>query len=438
MTRTRAWLLIAILAACSTDHVNSPPTVTKLVGDQLDVLLVVDNTIQMQGEQDLFAQSLPSFVQALDAFPDGRPDLHVGVVTSTVGTGVTSAGACPAVAADDDGLMVNTPRVLTGCSGPTGRFITDVADGAGGRSVDYGGTLEQAVTCITVVGTTGCGIEQPLEAMKRALDGSRPENAGFLRPDAHLAVIFVGNQDDHSVANPAAWSLPDLDQLDWLYAYSCDQAISPDMPGVYTGCYERDDSYLAPTAGYVGFLSSIEDPGQLVVAAIAGDPSATSIEITETGQPTSSALGLAPSCSGMGSPPDAAWPGIRMATFASAFGDHAAAHTSCAPDYGPALADLAARIQRVMGPCLDGAIDATDRDASAPGVQLGCVATLAGAALPACAMRDAMTPDPSSPEPCVWYAADAACGAAPGLAVHVAGGTGAPVRVTCPLAADHR
>lgn len=437
MARTPAWLLIAILAGCSSEHTSPPPpaaTVTKVVGDQLDVLLVVNNTLQMQGQQDLLAQSLPSFVQALDAFPGGRPDLHLGVVTSTVGTGTTAAGNCPIDAPDDDGLMVNMPRVMTGCSGPTGRYITDHANSTGGRSVNYSGTLAQAMTCIADVGTSGCGIDQPLEAMTRAFDGSRPENAGFVRPDGHLAVIFVGDEDDHSVGDPSAWGLSDLDQLQWLYAYTCDQPISPDMPGTYTGCHERDDSYLRPTASYVSFLSTIQDPGQLVVATIAGDPAASSIQIAANPQPSSNMLGLAASCSTTGSTPGTAWPGIRMAAFATAFGDHAVVRTPCATDYGPAIADIAARIQRVMGPCLDGAIDTTDRDASTPGVQLGCTATANGATLPACAMTDATTPDPASPTPCVWYAADTTCGAAPGLAVHVVGGTGAPLRVTCPLA----
>jgi hypothetical protein len=32
--------------------------------------------------------------------------------------------------------------------------------------------------CLADVGDTGCGFEAPLEAMKRALDGSRPETPG--------------------------------------------------------------------------------------------------------------------------------------------------------------------------------------------------------------------------------------------------------------------
>lgn len=436
MVRIAGSLAIAWLVGtgCAGNHVNPPPTVTKVVSNQLDVLFVIENSLNTEDVQDLFAADFPSFVQALDAFPGGRPDLHVGVVTDTVGTGAASIGNCPAVAPDDDGLLVNAPRGTRnpGCQGPTDRYISDAASSPGSmsRTTNYPSTetLDQVVSCIADVSTTGCGIEQPLEGMKRALDGSRPENAGFLRPDAHLAVIFVGDEDDYSVADPAGWSLPHVSQLEWLYAYTCDQPFSTTAAGTYTNCHERDDSYLADTARYDQFLTSIEDPGQLVVATLDADPAATSIEM-------SNQLMMQASCTAtINGNMHPFTPGIRMAAFASAFGDHAVVHTPCASDYGPALADIAARIQRVMGPCLDSTIDTTDRDASMPGVQLGCTATEDGATLPACAMSDATTPDRSSPEPCVWYAADSTCTGS-GLAVRVAGGTGSPLRVTCPLAA---
>ena len=41
------------------------------------------------------------------------------------------------------------------------------------------------------VGASGCGFEQHLEAVHRAL-ADNPANAGFLRDDANLAVILVG------------------------------------------------------------------------------------------------------------------------------------------------------------------------------------------------------------------------------------------------------
>ena len=424
-------VLVAVMA-CSGGSTSKPPKVTtKLLTNQLDVLFVVDNSVNGPVAQELLDANFGNFVNALDAFPRGRPDLHIGVVTTTVGTGVASVGNCPQAAPDDDGLMVNTARVMTGCAGPSGQFIADLGNSDGTRTTNYApSTLQQVFGCIADVGSTGCGIEQPLEAMKRALDGTRPENAGFLRPDANLAVVFLADEDDVSVADPSAWSLSDLDQLQWLFTYTCDQPMSTTAPGTYTNCHERDNSFLAPTASYVDFLTSLVDPGQLIVATVGGDPATTTVQTANA-----PALGLAPSCTAtINGNAHPYWPGIRLATFASAFGDHAVSGTSCASDYSPALTNIAARIQQVMGPCLDRAIDPSDRDAANAGVQPACTTTQGGRMVPACAMLDATTPDPANPGPCVWYAPDASCSGGAGLAVHVLGGTGAPVRVTCPLA----
>jgi hypothetical protein len=62
--------------------------------------------------------------------------------------------------------------------------------------------LAQAFSQLASVGTNGCGIEQHLEATKRALDGN-PLNAGFVRDSAFLAVIVIADEDDCSLASSA-------------------------------------------------------------------------------------------------------------------------------------------------------------------------------------------------------------------------------------------
>ena len=60
--------------------------------------------------------------------------------------------------------------------------------------------------CIVPLGEAGCGFQRPLASIARALgaDGERPPaaNAGFLRPDAMLAIIVLGNEDDCSALLP--------------------------------------------------------------------------------------------------------------------------------------------------------------------------------------------------------------------------------------------
>src|SRR5512146_1926690 len=92
------------------------------VSADIDILFVIDNSASTTDKQTIFAQNFPKFVQALDAFPTGRPNLHIGVVTSTVDIGAQGfAPGCPSPAPNDNGLLQNTPRV-TGCSPPSGRF----------------------------------------------------------------------------------------------------------------------------------------------------------------------------------------------------------------------------------------------------------------------------------------------------------------------------
>src|SRR5580704_7769077 len=167
------------------------------VSADIDILFVIDNSASTADKQTVFAANFTNFVTALDSFPTGRPNLHIGVVDSTVdlgaGAAMLSPTGCPSPDTNDNGLLQHTARVM-GCTAPTGNWISDVA-GVGGsaapRITNYTGTLDQALACIAQVGATGCGFESQLEGMKRALDGSVASNTGFIRPGAYLAVIIL-------------------------------------------------------------------------------------------------------------------------------------------------------------------------------------------------------------------------------------------------------
>src|SRR5437016_5736621 len=72
------------------------------VSADIDILFVIDNSASTADKQALFAANFPNFVTALDTFPTGRPNLHIGVVSTTVGTGsdVDFGSNCPKVAAN--------------------------------------------------------------------------------------------------------------------------------------------------------------------------------------------------------------------------------------------------------------------------------------------------------------------------------------------------
>jgi hypothetical protein len=436
----RLFLVPLALVACNqVDPKTFPPpaTVTKrvLLGRNLDILFVIDNSASTSDKQLVFASNFPRFVDALDAFPGGRPDLHIGVVTTTVDIGVQGFGpGCPSPAPYDDGLLVNTPRVAAGCTGPSGRFLVDVAGSGGSRTTNYTGTLSDTLSCIAQVGSTGCGFEAPLDAMKRALDGSRPENAGFIRPDADLAVVILADEDDCSVADSTLFALgldeagPGDFRCQPLAAYDCSPPISTTLPGTYAGCTLRRNGYLHDPQDYAKFLATIKDPSQTVVGLVAGDPQST-IQTGQITTPFSQSLALLPSCQAtINGNPEIARPGNRLDDFRSAFGDRGVFETVCQADYSGALSAFGQSMNNMMSPCLDGGIATNDIDPANAGLQLSCSVTdrdasntVVGDPFPPCEMTDATTPSDLGAHPCYWLEASAAaCGTtATQIALHV-------------------
>ncbi len=403
------------------------------VSADIDVLFVIDNSASTSDKQTIFAQNFPRFVQALDAFPTGRPNLHLAVVDSTVDLATQGySPGCPSPDPGDNGVFQDTARV-SGCMPPNGRYISDIKSATGARTTNYAGTLDAALSCIAQVGDKGCGFEAELEAMKRSLDGSRVENSGFIRNGAYLAVIFLTDEDDASVKDPAVFSLPDASvgghndfRVQPLFAYKCDQPISPSAPGTYTNCVPRTDSYLQAPSYYSQFLTSIKDPAQIVVAAIAGPPPGV---MTNDSPPQTSTtsdievgplalngftqpLALLPSCSAtINGNPSVGRPAVRLADFIADFGDRGRFYTICQSDYSAALTDIGQTLFNAISPCLEGNVDPADADPNNPGTQLQCTVSdvltsdtsgQTTTLMPACQMQDATTPAPGGARPCWW------------------------------------
>jgi hypothetical protein len=317
----------------------SPPDADVAPASGVDILFVVDDSGSMAEEQATLLAGLSAFVAELAAKAGGElPSLHVGVVSTNLGAGGFPITNC---AGDGDGAVLqNAPRV-PGCSAPAGQFIVDAPDGAGGRIVNYAsGTLDQAIACIARLGTDGCGFEQPLEAMRRALDGSVAANAGFLREGALLVVILLGDEDDCSAANPALYDPAGPWPVTSFRCFEEGVVCSPDeptAPGPKLDCRSREDSlYTHSAQAYVDFLKSLKPPGHVVLVRIAGDLAPVSVGVDASGNPL-----LEASCSSAAG--DAA-PAIRMAQVTAAFGSDAIASTICAVDHTPALVPAAAKI----------------------------------------------------------------------------------------------
>jgi hypothetical protein len=417
---------LALLAGCPDRDVSKiDPGQSKVQGTYLpvstlrkiDILFVIDNSGSMGEEQASLSANFDNFINVLNSIEGGLPDIHLGVVSSNNGVGGFNIGQCGGDG--DDGKLQNTARGA--CQPPNGFYISDeiAADGVT-RNKNYSGTLQDTFTCIAKLGTDGCGFEQHLEGMKRGLDGHRPENAGFLRDDAYLAVIIIGDEDDCSASNPAVFD-PNDTSLTGTYGpltsfrctefgIECDQGLLTRSAGSYTGCKPRENSpYLHHPQDYVDFLKSLKsDPNLIIVAGITGNPDPVSVSLDSKSQPD-----LNPSCTSSSGEAD---PGIRLKYFLDQFPNRTTWESICNPDFSDALTVIGELLKRAIGnPCLEGDIDTRDLDANQPGTQLDCTVEDVqypntnmehSTTIPRCHMISDTMPDTSA-TPCWWAVMDA-------------------------------
>ena len=437
-------LSMMLLAACpSRDISKLDPEPAKEVYKEIpvtsnrniDILFVVDNSDSMREEQVNLANNFPRFIQVLDGIEGGRPSIHLGVVSSDMGIPPYGAESCSGNG--DDGLLQNTPRT-TGCNAPKNgaRFLEDIALTGGGRQTNYDGNLEDAFSCIAQLGTSGCGLEQHLASMKRALDGSVPANDGFVRDGAYLAIIIMGDEDDcsardNSVFNPSR----DLDNINsplgvfasyrcTEFGVTCDGLSSlPRAAGDYQSCQPRGDSYLYHPQYFVDFLRQRKvDPNLLIAAAIVGNPTPLGVFINDKGAPT-----LKNSCVSANGKAD---PGVRQKYFVDQFGTQGTFVSICQDNFDDALDQIAKLLTKVIGtPCLDDDVKPVDINPSEPGLQLECLVYdknsnptggTVETIIPRCHMVDANTPKTDN-LPCWWTNVDntKCMDSATGLTLHV-------------------
>ena len=187
----------------------------------VDVLFVIDNSNDMAEQISDLAARFPAFVRALleppDRDDDGEPDwlpvtdLHLGVVTTDMGTGGFTVPTCREPDFGDDGILRTQGNVaISGCMATYPTFLT-----ARPGVSDPDATAED-LRCVADMGTGGCGFEQPLDATLKAITrssspvrffrGTRGHadgaNGGFIRDDSLLAVVLLTSEEDCSVADP--------------------------------------------------------------------------------------------------------------------------------------------------------------------------------------------------------------------------------------------
>lgn len=334
------------------------------INRNLDILFVIDNSGSMREEQASLTANFNRFINVLDNIEGGLPNVHIGVVSTDIGAGPYGIMGC--TGSGDNGILQNAPAAgACNTPGPE-RYIKDIANADGvTRTTNYSGALAETFSCIAELGTTGCGFEQPLESMRRALNGSNAQNAGFLRDDAFLAVIIISDEDDCSAEQVSMFdSDPALDNVDSnlgpLTSFRCFEfgvECTPDTPrsaGPRQDCATRLNSqFMYNIDEYANFLKSLkDDPGQIIVAGIIGNPSPVTIG-SKDNEPT-----LDASCTSASGDAD---PGIRLQSFLESFPNRNTSTTICNDDLSDALTVIADLLAKVIGnPCIEGDLVLTD------------------------------------------------------------------------------
>jgi hypothetical protein len=405
MHRLSLAILVGVAACSDTIVVGDLQEVNSfkaIPNPNLDILFVVDNSESMTDQQVALANNFPLMMDVLAQLDGGLPNLHIGIVTSDMGTsGSNSSTPAPSVGVIGQGGCIgfgdNGALQFANAPGLTGTFISDISDGAGSRVRNYTGELRDVFSQIALVGEHGCGFEQHLAAMHRSF--ANPANAGFLRPEANLAVIVIADEDDCSILDPSFFNQAAQGTLKSFNCTHHGVRCAPDMDslGPKTDCEPRADSLLvSDVQPFVDSLVALkQDARYVMVAGIVGDPTPVAVQLDTTNGETSPML--APSCTFAGaSGPELADPAIRLSAFLDAFPGRSQLTSICSADLSSPLLAIGATAKKLVGdPCLD---TSTLADSSpADGIQPACEildvrdsAPDAPTALPAC---DAGTSD---------------------------------------------
>ncbi len=361
------------------EYKDIPVTVNR----NIDILFVIDDSPSMLDKQMNLKNNFPNFINVLNTIEGGLPDIHLGVVSSDLGTkGAADAQAGPGIGSGPGSCSGNGKSgnlQTNGTTLGTGAFISDIKASDTTRTTNYTGSLENAFSAIASLGASGCGFEQHLEAAKRALDNN-PANAGFLRANAYLALVFIQDEDDCSIAHSTLLG-SDTTNLGPLQSFRCNRfghtcaqggADSNQMNtvGPKGGCTSNENGqYLTKVSDYVTFFKGLKtDPANVIVAAISGPTTPYEVELrTPPGGGTASPA-VAHSCTYNGSlGPEVADPSIRLKQVLDQFPNRSTFSTICQQDLSGALVQIAQLLKTVLGsPCIDGMLADVDPDTAGP------------------------------------------------------------------------
>ncbi len=328
---TASRLIALIACACASSACSEPPCAggaptlrrsfypVQTDGiESVDLLFAIDNSNSMTANQSALTRSFGALVEALTNPPAvldpatgvARPryapvkSLHVGVVSSDLGTPGNVVAGCLESDTGDDGLLnpirngASMRRHQPWTSSPPAvrpaRCTNDPNQYPGFLSfatiVNDASAFAEDFACVAQLSSAGCGLEQQLESVYRALvihnprdlPGNTDPNAGLVRDTALLSIVMVTDEEDGSTRDcryaeagvsctdavdvfdfmSPDWSSPTLTLRFYLYA-----------PGSRQDPTWTIDRYIDPTRPARGFTSlKPGHPERVIFSAIAGVP----------------------------------------------------------------------------------------------------------------------------------------------------------------------
>ena len=179
--RVATALPLVLLAGCIEQSFvvrDGDDTFYQLEAGKVDVLLAVDNSCSMAPYQEELASNFDEF---LTFFIEGNVEYQIGVVTTSVAEA--------------------EPVAQNGCTQADVNAIPSAGELVGGTWItpetpNAADAFGQAVR----VGICGSGYEMGIESAYRAVTEplASQVNAGFIRDDAYLSIIFVSDEQDAS------------------------------------------------------------------------------------------------------------------------------------------------------------------------------------------------------------------------------------------------
>ena len=367
--------------------------------DQVDLLFLVDNSNSMRDEQAALTREFPRLINVLTTgdrdgdgtqdFPPAK-DLHLGVVSSDLGLpGVQGIQGCAGTG--DDGVLrsMSSPDI-TGCS--TASFNPPFLS----YSRDNGDDPRQLATdfaCIATLGVDGCGFEQQLESMLKAVwPGSDTQiqfvadpatgfgmtgqagpgfpNGDFIREDSVIGLVVVTDEEDcsssdlsHFVPGAATTGLntrcffegqrPEPNNLFDVERYIAGfKALRPGAEDlvIFSAIVGVPPELVTPEQ-----LAGVDfhDPQQsnaFFDGLLAAPAMQETLDTRDNTDPADD--NIVPSCDDRGM--DArAYPPRRIVQVAKGFGANGVVQSICQEDFGPAIDPIIERIaSQLGGPCL--------------------------------------------------------------------------------------